>query len=168
MEKKEAMQILKDFHDKSALFSVRTALDTIIPELKESDERIRKAIMEFFELQDDNTTYSLIPKKDILAWLEKQDEQKPAWSEEDEIALSDALWVIKQARTIAKDENDMGNLWYAERWLKSLKERYTWKPSDEQMGTLEQWLKDNQYKGNAKYCYPIFESLYQDLKKLRE
>ena len=39
--------------------------------------------------------------------------------------------------------------------------------SDEQMNTLEQWLKDNQYKGDARYCYPIFESLYQDLKKLK-
>ena len=39
MEKKEAMKILKDFHDKSALFSVRTALDTIIPELAESEDK---------------------------------------------------------------------------------------------------------------------------------
>lgn len=55
--------------------------------------------------------------------FEKQGEQKTAWSKEDEIGLGDALWAIKQARTIAKDENDMGNLWYAERWLKLLKER---------------------------------------------
>jgi hypothetical protein len=50
-----------------------TICEYIFPELKESeDERIRKAIIEFFELQDDNTTYSFIPKKDIIAWLEKQ------------------------------------------------------------------------------------------------
>ena len=54
---------------------------------------------------------------------EKQDEQKPAWSEADEIALIDALWCCKQAASIAKDENDMGNAWYAEHWLKSLKDR---------------------------------------------
>ena len=43
------------------------------PELAESeDERIRKAIITFFESEDDNTTYALVPKKDILAWLEKQ------------------------------------------------------------------------------------------------
>jgi len=49
-------------------------LNYIFPELKEEneDEKIRKAIITFFELQDDNTTYCLIPKKDILAWLEKQ------------------------------------------------------------------------------------------------
>lgn len=50
-------------------------------------------------------------------------EQNPAWSEDDEKGLGDALYAIQQARTIAKDENDMGNLWYAENWLKSLKER---------------------------------------------
>jgi len=52
-------------------------IEEIFPELKESeDEKIRKAIILFFELQDDNTTYSFVPKKDILAWLEKQGEQK--------------------------------------------------------------------------------------------
>jgi len=56
----------------------KAAIESQFPELKESeDERIRKAIIQFFELQDDNTTYSLIPKKDIIAWLEKKGEQKP-------------------------------------------------------------------------------------------
>lgn len=55
--------------------------------------------------------------------LEKQGEQKPSWSEEDEISFLDALWCCKKAASIAKDENEMGTVWYAERWLKSLKER---------------------------------------------
>ena len=56
---------------------INPPLEHIFPELKASkDERIRKAIIEFIELQDDNTTYSFIPKKDILAWLEKQGENK--------------------------------------------------------------------------------------------
>ena len=91
--------------------------------------------------------------------------QKSAWSEEDEVCLGDAMWAIEQARTIAKNENDMGNLWYAENWLKSLKERYTWKPSDEQMQALS----------NAGNSFRPFEeghkvlwSLYNDLKRLRE
>lgn len=50
-------------------------------------------------------------------------EQNPAWSEEDEIGYNDSLWAIKQARTVAKNENDMGNLWCAEQWLKSLKNK---------------------------------------------
>ena len=47
--------------------------EEIFPELKENkDERIKKAIIEFFESEDDNTTYSLVRKKDIIDWLEKQ------------------------------------------------------------------------------------------------
>jgi hypothetical protein len=57
--------------------------------------------------------------------------QDDAWSEEDEVALCDALWCCKQAASIAKDENDMGNVWYAEHWLKSLKERVQPQPKQE-------------------------------------
>jgi len=61
----------------NAYKNYRERLEIIFPELKESeDEIIRKSIIEFFESQDDNTTYSLVPKKDILAWLEKQGEQE--------------------------------------------------------------------------------------------
>ena len=62
-----------------------TLLETIIPELKESDdERIRKALIENFKWfcgdypettkwgKDDNLLV-----KDIIVWLEKQGEQKP-------------------------------------------------------------------------------------------
>ena len=100
---------------------------------------------------------------------EKQDDQKPTWSEEDTIALSDALWAIEQARTIAEDENDMGNLWYAERWLKSIKDRVqppTWKPSEEQMEALERcvdYLEESDNEDAEK-----IESLHNDLKKLNE
>ena len=80
MEKKEAMKILKEFRDKSALFSVRTALDTVIPELKESeDEKIRKAIHIYLDWLDGrNKDYQ--PKgdytiRDMIAWLENQGNQ---------------------------------------------------------------------------------------------
>ena len=77
MEKKEAMKILKDFHDKSALFSVRTALDTVFPELKESeDERIRNeiiAILQYkYEKYPNDPKYCNSPQ--WIAWLEKQGE----------------------------------------------------------------------------------------------
>ena len=146
-------------------------------------------------------------------------EQKPlVWSKEDDAGFADVMWAIQKARTIAKDENDMGNLWYAEHflnsikgrvqpqpkqewseedekiynllyeeykniayysrsrekvedipgevlgWLKSLKERYTWKPSDKQMITLEYYMHTlvrNSYK------VALF-SLYHDLLKLRK
>ena len=66
----------------------------------------------------------------------KEAEQKSTWSEEDEIGLGDALWCCKQAASIANDENDMGNVWFAEQWLKSLKDRVQpqqeWSEEDEE------------------------------------
>lgn len=53
------------------------ALGTLIPELCESeseDERIRKALIEAFEVYDIESSWNLIPVKHILAWLEKQKE----------------------------------------------------------------------------------------------
>ncbi len=99
----------------------RAFLKEVFPELKESeDEKIRKALVRFHKSTID---VDGIKGEEIVAWLEKQGEKKSTWSEEDEIGFNDTFWAIQQARTIAKDENDIGNLWYAEDWLKSLKER---------------------------------------------
>lgn len=101
----------------------------------------------------------------------KQSKQKPAWSEEDENGLGDALWAVQQARTIAKDENEMGGLWYAEKWLKPLKERVQpkliWKPSDEQLDALHDAAV---YVDKSMFPYPkgILMTLYKQLEKLRE
>ena len=156
MEKKEAMKILKDFRDKSALFSVRTALDTIIPELKENeDERIRKMLI--YQMERWHEAESEVTKMD-------GQEQKSAWSEKDEAGLSDTLWAIQQARAIAKDENDMGNLWYAEKWLKSLKDRVgceadctttkEWSEEDEAM--FQGVIETEQYMLDVVYGHKIF------------
>ena len=52
---------------------LKATLERIFPELKESeDERIKKAIIEFFESEDDNTTYSLVRKKDIIDWIKSK------------------------------------------------------------------------------------------------
>lgn len=133
------------------------------------DERIRKAIFIYLDWLDGRKDCA--PRgehsiRDMIAWLEKQgtsytkrnvddayvkgmafakdelEKQKPAWSEEDEIGLGDALWCCKQAASIAKDENDMGNAWYAERWLKSLRPQNRWKPSEKQIMALR-WIMNN-------------------------
>ena len=72
----------------------------------------------------------------IREGLEKQGEQKPSWSEEDEISFLNTLWCCKKVASIAKDENEMGTVWYAERWLKSLKDRCTWKPTEKQINAI--------------------------------
>lgn len=120
MEREEAIKIVKSHYPANKQM-LNEALEFLIPELKDSeDERIRKALVRFHKSTID---VDGIKGEDIVAWLEKQGNKKPIWSKEDEIGFNDTFWAIQQARTIAKDENDMGNLWYAEDWLKSLKER---------------------------------------------
>lgn len=73
----------------------REVLETLIPELAESeDERIRKELKEAFEAYDIESTWNGIPIRSIFAWLEKQKEQKPAWSEEDEDAINGAIGIL--------------------------------------------------------------------------
>ena len=51
--------------------------EQIFPELRESeDERIRKELVEAFNLLDIESSWNGIPVKSVLAWLEKQKEQK--------------------------------------------------------------------------------------------
>ena len=74
MTREEAIKILRDVHDK-ALFSVRNALETLIPELSESDdERIRKALVEVASevAQERFFINRGTTLKDVLAYLEKQ------------------------------------------------------------------------------------------------
>ena len=99
-----------------------------------------------------------VAKKD-----KKQGEQKPAWSEEDEIRMDNLYYFLEE----------YGNQYYGHltlqgtiSWLKSLKERYTWKPSDEQMEALANALS------LAKNCgeESAFDlrTLYEQLKNLTE
>lgn len=80
-------------------------------------------------------------------------EQKPAWSKQDETMLGEIIDFFENGTV--KLQHDLSL--YAS-YLKSLKERYTWKPSDEQLEAL-----------SIAMCGvddPLF-SLYQDLKKLK-
>ena len=85
--------------------------------------------------------------------LEKQGEQKPAWSEEDELMLSEAIEAVTESN-YAEGRKEI-----CIAWLKSIKERYTWKPSEEQMKILSIYADQNNSHG------AVLTSLYQDLKK---
>ena len=102
------------------------------------------------------------PKRMISAEAKEAMYDKPAcaWSEKDENILED----IKEA---------IINYWGGDTqdilldWLKSLKERRTWKPSDEQMKFLQKCIE-----AYNEVTFPtevrVLSSLYNDLKKLRE
>ncbi|MBO7730934.1 MAG: hypothetical protein J6S67_00225 [Methanobrevibacter sp.] len=79
----------------------REMLEYLFPQLQESeDERIRKAIIDYFNLQDDNTTYSFISKKDIINWLEKQGEQKLINKVEPKFNFRVGQWIVTTGKCI--------------------------------------------------------------------
>jgi len=116
----------------------------ILPELKESeDEKIRMWLIRLINTagyRELDTDPMPVPRREVVAWLEKKGEQKPAvWSEEDERIKDFCIAKIKDE--LDEIRNDVYG--HSEiisdlkegcreriKWLKSLKERYTWKPSD--------------------------------------
>lgn len=165
----------------------------ILPELIESEgEKIRKELIQRV-IHDGNGRYTY-NKNDYITWLEKQgehanfrskiqvgdkvtrneagmlvnisqlnriakpakkrDEQKPTWSEEDENMLN----------TVIKSCDQCGN-GYAYYWLKSIKDRCTWKPSEVQMQCLQDLI--DFYEAHS--CgITTLKSLYNDLKQLKQ
>ena len=93
----------------------------------------------------------------------KDAEHNSTWSKEDEemfdavvadIQFTQKAHIHEANQVVYKREID---------WLKSLKDRYTWRPSDEQMEALDDVI--DEYDG-----YPEFDSLVSlknDLKKLK-
>lgn len=91
-------------------------------------------------------------------------EQNPTWSEEDEKMLKSVISSIRISRSSCEEDDDVRDLFDNEiDWLKSLKERYTWKPSNEQMKQLGWVAVQNKDNMIGKELMP----LYQDLKKLK-
>lgn len=134
------------------------------PELKESEgERIVKAIKYALDhVFTNNTTVYETTKEQCFVWLKKLGEQKPAeWSEEDEKFFKTALWHISYSISNGKstdihcDTTD---------WLKSLKDRFTWQPSDEHYD-LEEFAKivRGNLTGISKAVQKLFEAKYLQL-----
>ena len=90
-----------------------------------------------------------------------QKHQKPVeWSEDDQSNFCELSSFIFETYR-AEDASRLIT------WLKSLKNRYTWKPSEEQM----ELIKDIVFKDRQKITrkeLAIFHSIYNDLKKLKD
>lgn len=92
----------------------------------------------------------------------KKIEQKPAWSEEDETKMRAALAFIKSEFPKKGDEEIMED---TIEWLKSLKQRIGWKPSDEQIVVLE--LASKYERVFTPEQIDILIDLKEQLKKLK-
>ena len=83
MTREEAIKVVRNIYQTDA---EKKALETLIPELRESeDERIRKELKEAFEAYDIESTWNGIPIRSIFSWLEK---------------LAKSERVIKEARRV--------------------------------------------------------------------
>ena len=152
----------KQIYNKENDVLIMHTIEDLFPELCESeDERIRKWCIshfrECFRVTKNNVEYQEYLNNKVIPWLEKQGEPQHAWSKEDEIRLNricKTLWKNRKGDTdeIYQQEQDVD-------FLKSLKTRYTWKPSDEQIDALKHYV-DTTMDGDI-------DLLYQDLKELK-
>ena len=112
---KEALERARQVHTTN-VDENKKSTEYIFPELKESeDEEVRKSIIADIKTRLKGCTHTLDEYYEKqLAWLEKQ---KTLTSEEYKQGKEDVLWCIEQARKNAKDENEMGTCWFAEKWL---------------------------------------------------
>ena len=129
----EALERAKNLH-KDAIDMEENRLakqcEIIFPELEESeDEKIRNTLIRICKkaLPDIFKTYGYEgDKENIIAWLEKQESRTSIDAVADnKSAIDDALWCVKQAYQTAKNENDTGTCWFAEKWLNDLKKEVT-------------------------------------------
>lgn len=145
-------------------------IDEVFPELKESeDESIRKEIIDWME---GGNTYDWHDNKmRWIAYLERQKEQNPAnatqtdanknanaeWSEKDEEMLGAMIDIVSNSlyEPLCPREGMLD-------WLKSLRPRLHWKPSEKQMQALESVYFDC----DSRETSAVLSSLMSDLQKL--
>ena len=145
-----------------------------------SDEFSKEQCIAYLEKQKEQKPVECIPdsvKFDegfktgrAIGFKEGVESVKPVeWSEEDENGLCDLMWCISQARKSAKDENDMGNIWSAERWLKdrlkSLRPQPHWKPDVEDYKALNRAIEMADELGESRTC-EILKGIRIELKSL--
>lgn len=140
---------------------------------KEDDNHLHSIYHYLRILKDESDNDSV--KKNIeehINWLSKLyqiflvSQQKQEWGEEDEAKLKSAYVLIRNTRLNGNE----GVVDSTIDWLKLFKQRYTWKPSIEQMEAL--WCAAERYLESddpnvVELRGKVLESLYNDLKKLK-
>ena len=103
--------------------------------------------------------------KERAAYMLSLINPKPAWSEEDEEIKNFLIALVEWSKSYASSGVTAEEAKTVLNWLKSLKNRYTWKPSDEQIKALHEL----NLTGNISYARQgqVLIELYNDLKKLK-
>ena len=139
------------------------------PTWSEDDEKLLTLCASAIQNRYNDGLFTTNEYKQTSLWLKSlknrvQPQPKQEWSEED------TAMMILIAKTLDDHKKDVDFVSYNTtyenciNWLVYLKNRYTWKPSEEQMNTLEHYMHTlvcNEHK-------KILFGLYADLKKLKE
>ena len=168
--------------------SYSALLEEIFPELiKYNDEKVRGAIIHFIS-HTPTVPIGRINKETMLTWLEKQnpimakspqlEEQKPAWSKEDELKRSTLIHVVKKLQGSAIFEGLLPEELID--WLKSLKDRVQPQPKQEENkgnlgGISSNWSEEDEKMVNniltplaGRFPWNIYQPMYDWLKALKQ
>lgn len=137
MEREEAIEVIRENWPDSGYTSLREALETLIPELKESeDERIRKWLINLIDKMsfefDEPFLNGETWRQKVLAWLEKQKDNTP-------IVVSNDDWDCQRA--------------YSEGYQKGMAESNKQKPNVEliQKSWYLEGYHDGKYNNEPKW-----------------
>ena len=122
------------------------------------------------EVEGYQTDDGILDHKCAISFINKLYKQKPAeWSEEDESNFQMLIDVIKENKHHATDYEHI-TYYKLLSWFKSLKNRYVWKPSDEQMKVCKEVYADILSAKGFDLCTVNSEldRMGEKLKKLRE
>ena len=144
---------------------LRDWVEGMFPELRENkDEIIKKALIDFFNRDHPAPDFCGFTWDEIVAWLEKQGEQKPAeWSVIDDEMLKNVIDSIHIAFEYCSDPISKRGYQKELDWLKSLRLKTYWRPSEEQMKALSEAVDEHFDIDGG----PLWH-LYNDLEKLHK
>lgn len=156
----EALNRARQFMNEHPTRAEADLMVALFPELAESeDEKIIKAIIGI--IKNSNVIDINISQEKMLSWLEKQREQEQEWSERDEKILASAMSHIADSQCFDHFHDVSKEDIYT--WLKSLRTKSHWKPSEEQMEALKIASTNPYFPAKQ---FDILVSLYEQLKKL--
>ena len=138
------------------------------------DERIRKAVVSLvYEMKGTYQSFAKVELDKMVAWLENQKDQKPAWSEEGEAIINVLRLAVVNSGEVLFRKHEITKQECID-FVNSL--RPSWKPSEEQMDALMDAINDSimqyDYHGSplkeevTRIYSENLQSLYKDLKKL--
>jgi hypothetical protein len=139
--------------------SMNLMCSKITPATKEQRDTLMKAMSDAgWEFDFEKKELKKISQRMISAEAKEAMYSNSAWSEEDESYLNTTIAYLKDAKEFKKTAENCIT------WLKSLKERCTWKPNEEQLKAIK-WIMDGD---NPENWTITLTNLYNDLKKLSQ